>query len=399
MKMSDSQRIMVVALCMLTLLLAVGCAQKGPLSGGYIDMTDCDVPTVQAVEVPHGLDETLAYGATDIRLADSILLIARQYSDHFIHLTDLRSGETVAKVQHIGRGPGEAVNTFYIGVSEDGEYFWAHDMQLSRINIYRLKDVLSGRGLPVRSLTCKDPSAPRHEMNFVFAGDSIYTCPLGLTEEVSRFSVYDSTYNNRRSAGEWPPLEGTYNLPGTAYSSVFNGSLAYLPEADRLAVAHEYLPLVTIYGMDGSIVSNVWGPEDFMPGFRIVDNSSQMGDFAFYGSPVAWDEDARFMYSALRSHGGRLYALFSWERMSPDDSEQEDSGREHEVRGNNGEGTGNEYSMAQEVEDCSIVVLDSDGQPLQIIHVDRQLRMFDIAPETKDIWGFDGDYVLHHYKY
>ena len=376
-----------------------GLCAEGSAVGDYIDMTDCDVPTVQAVEVPHGLNETLAYGATDIRLADSILLIARQYSDHFIHLTDLRSGETVAKVQHIGRGPGEAVNTFYIGVSEDGEYFWAHDMQLSRINIYRLKDVLSGRGLPVRSLTCKDPSAPRHEMDFVFAGNSIYTCPLGLTEEVSRFSVYDSTYNNRRSAGEWPPLEGTYNLPGTAYSSVFNGSLAYLPEADRLAVAHDYLPLVTIYGMDGSIVSNVWGPEDFMPGFRIVDNSSQMGDFAFYGSPVAWDEDARFMYSALRSHGGRLYALFSWERMSPDDSEQEDSGREHEVRGNNGEGTGNEYSMAQEVEDCSIVVLDSDGQPLQIIHVDGQLRMFDIAPETKDIWGFDGDYVLHHYKY
>ena len=53
----------------------------------------------------------------------------------------------------------------------------------------------------------------------------------------------------------------------------------------------------------------------------------------------------------------------------------------------------------QTVEDCSIVVLDSDGQPLQIIHVDGQLYMFDIDPETKDIWGFDGDYVLHHYKY
>lgn len=51
------------------------------------------------------------------------------------------------------------------------------------------------------------------------------------------------------------------------------------------------------------------------------------------------------------------------------------------------------------VEDSRIVVLDSDGQPLQIIHVDGQLYMFDIDPETKDIWGFDGDYVLHHYKY
>lgn len=55
--------------------------------------------------------------------------------------------------------------------------------------------------------------------------------------------------------------------------------------------------------------------------------------------------------------------------------------------------------VVQEVEDSRIVVLDNDGQPLQIIHVDGQLYMFDIDPETKDIWGFDGDYVLHHYKY
>lgn len=55
--------------------------------------------------------------------------------------------------------------------------------------------------------------------------------------------------------------------------------------------------------------------------------------------------------------------------------------------------------VVQAVKDSRIVVLDSDGQPLQIIHVDGQLYMFDIDPETKDIWGFDGDHVLHHYKY
>ena len=147
--------------------------------------------------------------------------------------------------------------------------------------------------------------------------------------------------------------------------------------------------------MDGSIVSNVWGPEDFLPGFRIVDNSTRIGDLTFYGEPVAWDEDARFMYSALRSHGGRLYALFSWEKRYADDSSEEDGvGENGGMEDNDGEDSG-----AQKVEDSRIVVLDSDGQPLQIIHVDGQLRMFDIAPETKDIWGFDGDYVLHHYKY
>ncbi len=379
MKMSDSQRIMVVALCMLSLLLAVGCAQKGPLSGDYIDMTDCDVPTVLAVEVPHGLDETLAYGATDIRLADSILLIARQYSDYFIHLINLRSGETVAKVQHVGRGPGEAVNTFCAGVSEDGEYFWAHDMQLGRINVYRMSDVLSGNGLPSRSVTFEDRFSQGHVKDVVMAEGRIYTAPEGITDDVSRFVVYDSTFNNPQGMGEWPALEGTADLPAPAYSSVFEGSLAYIPEAGRLAVAHYYEPLVSIYSMDGTLLSNTWGPDGFMQEFSVNENNAtQYGDVVMYGSMVGWGEDVRSLYSTLRSHEGRLYALFTGERMS---AVPEDAAVEEPAAGSR------------------IIVLDSNGVPLEEIRTDRVLMRFDIDPETRDIWGFDGDYNLYHYKY
>ena len=245
-------------------LCAGGCAQKGPIEGEYIDMADYDVPVTEAVEVPHGMDGTLAFGATDVLLVDSVLLIVRQFSDHFIHLVDLRSGETVAKVQHVGRGPGEAVNTFCAGVSEDGEYFWAHDMQLGRINVYRMSDVLSGNGLPSRSLTFEDRFSQGHVKDVVMAEGRIYTAPEGITDDVSRFVVYDSTFNNPQGMGEWPALEGTAGLPGPAYSSVFEGSLAYIPEAGRLAVAHHYEPLVSIYSMDGTLLSNTWGPDGFM---------------------------------------------------------------------------------------------------------------------------------------
>ena len=47
-------------------LCAGGCAQKGPIEGEYIDMADYDVPVTEAVEVPHGMDGTLAFGATDV---------------------------------------------------------------------------------------------------------------------------------------------------------------------------------------------------------------------------------------------------------------------------------------------------------------------------------------------
>ena len=360
-------------------LCAGGCAQKGPIEGEYIDMTDYDVPVTEAVEVPHGMDGTLAFGATDVLLVDSVLLIVRQFSDHFIHLVDLRSGETVAKVQHVGRGPGEAVNTFCAGVSEDGEYFWAHDMQLGRINVYRMSDVLSGNGLPSRSVTFEDRFSQGHVKDVVMAEGRIYTAPEGITDDVSRFVVYDSTFNNPQGMGEWPALEGTAGLPGPAYSSVFEGSLAYIPEADRLAVAHYYEPLVSIYSMDGTLLSNTWGPDEYMQEFSVNENNAtQYGDVVMYGSMVGWGEDVRSLYSTLRSHEGRLYALFTGERMS---AVPEDAAVEEPAAGSR------------------IMVLDSDGVPLEEIRTDRVLMRFDIDPETRDIWGFDGDYNLYHYKY
>ena len=83
-------RTVLLAVIAVGVLCAGGCALKGPIEGEYIDMADYDVPVTEAVEVPHGMDGTLAFGATDVLLVDSVLLIVRQFSDHFIHLVDLR---------------------------------------------------------------------------------------------------------------------------------------------------------------------------------------------------------------------------------------------------------------------------------------------------------------------
>ena len=107
-------------------------------------------------------------------------------------------------------------------------------------------------------------------------------------------------------------------------------------------------------------------------------NATQYGDFVMYDSMVGWEEDVRSLYSTLRSHEGRLYALFTGERMS---AAPEDAAVEEPAAGSR------------------IIVLDSDGVPLEEIRTDRVLMRFDIDPETRDIWGFDGDYNLYHYKY
>ena len=129
-----------------------------------------------------------------------------------------------------------------------------------------------------------------------------------------------------------------------------------------------HIPLVSIYSMDGTLLSNTWGPDGFMQEFSVNENNaSQYGDVVVYGSMVGWEEDVRSLYSTLRSHEGRLYALFTGERMS---AVPEDAAVEEPASGSR------------------IIVLNSDGVPL-----------VDIDPETRDIWGFDGDYNLYHYKY
>lgn len=67
-----------------------------------------------------------------------------------------------------------------------------------------------------------------------------------------------------------------------------------------------------------------------------------------------WGEDVRNLYSALRYHDGRLYALFTGDRMHVDEDD------------------------AVNQRDCSILVLDCDGVPLESIRMDRLLMRFDI---------------------
>ena len=136
--------------------------------------------------------------------------------------------------------------------------------------------------------------------------------------------------------------------------------------------------MVSIYSMDGTLLSNTWGPDEYMQEFSVNENNAtQYGDVVMYGSMLRWEEDVRSLYSTLRSHEGRLYALFTGERMSA----SEDAAVEEPAAGSR------------------IMVLDSDGVPLEEIRTDRVLMRFDIDPETQDIWGFDGDYNLYHYKY
>lgn len=235
------------------LLLTLCCAcSREPLDGEFIDMSGYDVPCIEAVEVKHLVTEEECYGIFDVRTAEGKVIITKEFSDNLIHVIDPESGAVTATVLHLGRGPGEAVNSYYIGMSEDRSRFWAKDLALNQINIF-----------------------------------------------------------DTRSFGTFPRLRGTAGLKDYARLSVFGGHAVYMEDNSRFAVANDCISLISIYSPGGTIISNAWGPEEIMPMYEVKEGGSTgAGGVSISGGSVGWDEEQIPAYYCLRSYGGKLYALF-----------------------------------------------------------------------------------------
>lgn len=348
------------------LLLTLCCAcSREPLDGEFIDMSGYDVPCIEAVEVKHRVTEEECYGIFDVRTAEGKVIITKEFSDNLIHVIDPESGAVAATVLHLGRGPGEAVNSYYIGMSEDRSRFWAKDLALNQINIFDTRSVLQGSRQPLRTVRLNRYSGT--EMDIMPVGDSIYTCSqLGGT--VMRFNVYDSTGTYIRSFGTFPRLRGTAGLKDYARPSVFGGHAVYMEDCSRFAVANDCISLISIYSPEGTIISNAWGPEEVLPMYEVKEGGSTgTGGVSISGGSVGWDEEQIPAYYCLRSYGGKLYALFGG------------------TAGKEGSGS-------------TVVVTDSNGIPQMYIRLDRTLIRFDIDPERGTIWGVDSDNTLRQYR-
>ena len=251
------------------LLLTLCCAcSREPLDGEFIDMSGYDVPCIEAMEVKHRVTEEECYGIFDVRTVEGKVIITKEFSDNLIHVIDPESGAVAATVLHLGRGPGEAVNSYYIGMSEDRSRFWAKDLALNQINIFDTRSVLQGSRQPLRTVRLNRYSGT--EMDIMPVGDSIYTC-----------------------------------------SSVFGGHAVYMEDCSRFAVANDCISLISIYSPEGTIISNAWGPEEVLPMYEVKESgSTDTGGVSISGGSVGWDEEQIPAYYCLRSYGGKLYALF-----------------------------------------------------------------------------------------
>lgn len=344
-----------------SLCLLCGCRQSPqPFREDFTDLTLYEIPTVHAERTDCPIDSLRTLGLTDVRiLSDSLVTVSRQFGDHLVSVFNGRTGEVTADLLHMGRGPGEAINAYYIDLSEDGRQFWTKDMGLNVINVFNADSVLNGSVMPSERIVLNNIIGP--EISYLLTDSAIYSCPT-MSDGGGRFSRYSRDGSLDCLFGDFPELSSVKNVDGHALPEIFYTNFCPDYTNHRLITADGFISLITIYSFDGNVIRNIWGPETVFPSFSIRNEESEAVSFG----TVGWDNPTE-TYFCVRSYGGFIFALY---------------------RG-----------MFEKWKNGAVIVLGPDGEPVMAVALPEKINRFDIDPDKGIIYGINGNFDLCKFQY
>ncbi len=331
-----------------------------PFKEDFTDLTLNDIPTVYAERADCHIDSLKTIGLTDVRiLCDSLVAVSRQFGDHLVSVFNGRTGKVTADLLHSGRGPGEAINAYYIEISEDGRRFWTKYMGLNAINIFDADSILNGNVMPSESIAFTDFIGP--EMNYVMTDSAIYSCPM-MSDGSGRFSIYGCDGSFDRLFGNFPGLSTTMRVERNTLPEIFYTNFCLDYTYRRLITADGFISLITIYDFEGRIIRNIWGPEAIFPSFSI--KKEKPGNMSF--GIVSWNHPIE-TYFCVRAYNGFIFALY---------------------RG-----------RFEKWENGAIIMLSPDGDPIVAIALPEKINRFDINPSKGIIYGINSNFDLCKFQY
>ena len=85
---------------LLILIFLCGCTScnKEPFKEDYINISNYDIPIINATEIDHKIPDEERFGFFDIRIANDIVIVSKEYNDYLIHFINTESFNTIAKI-------------------------------------------------------------------------------------------------------------------------------------------------------------------------------------------------------------------------------------------------------------------------------------------------------------
>lgn len=247
-----------------------------------------------------------------------IFLIPIQTQKQWIEIYSISQEKIIKKHLQYGRGPKEALSAFSSGILNDS--IWIHDVTLSKLIKYKVKDLLTSDSPPVKTYKMSEFFYSSKMLN-----DSILV-GSGMEESEHKLQFFNIYSGELRNAG------GTYDIPDnipvtaakdalTAYVNVRNTNSG----AD-IALIGRYSDVIEFFdSKDHQPNFAIQGPYVFNPTFAIgkrkntVFMKKKPNTKKAYVNSVATHNNIYALYSGgLRTEGrqwaeGQYLYVFDWQ--------------------------------------------------------------------------------------
>jgi len=205
--------------------------------------------------------DSLIMHPTELRVFDSLLITVNYDCEKMLHIFNLNTRKQVNQCLLRGQGPNEMLQPRFVG--NDKSKVLLFDVATSKVMEYEITDLLKNSS----SVPCRQ--AQLQNKIFICA-NQIGTQFLGCSHQPD-YQIYTFGLDGALHDKLIP-----YPASSISYSDVEKVDAYYMRfttnEKDKLALCYCMTDLIEIYGLDGTLIKRLQGPDYFFTYFKEVHN-------------------------------------------------------------------------------------------------------------------------------
>lgn len=203
--------------------------------------------------------DSLIMRPSELRVFDSLLVTVNYGSEYMLHVFNLNTRKQVNQCLLKGQGPNEMLQPRFVG--NDKNKVLLLDMATSKVMEYEITDLLtSSSPVPCRQAQLQD--------KIFICANQIGTQLLGCSHQPDN-QIYAFGLDGALQDKLIP-----YPASNISYSDVEKVDAYYMRfivnDKDKLALCYSMTDLIEVYGLDGTLIKRLQGPDHFFTYFKEV---------------------------------------------------------------------------------------------------------------------------------
>ncbi len=265
-------------------------------------------------------------GYIDIAVKDSLIVATGSDFEYTQHLFSKNSGEYLASIASMGRGPGEFITGLtyiHFTTGNDSTYYIVHN-PMSTVYTCRFKDILTNT-LPIKfTRLCQPPGKFTGQLSFtdiIPVNDRIIATPANKRINRNLFELYDINGNLLDTFAVYPQIDEIKEKKLISEGMFMYARMTARPDGKRLVIGTNFGAYMGIYSLENDTISLLSENRYHIPklymklyskgGYIINQHDSNITGFTSFTS--SQDKIYAVYYGRKFSLSDRLYYLLEYD--------------------------------------------------------------------------------------